>query len=107
MGLPGPNDVGEAKRGALQLEQVTVSAERRFACQLACPVSGDWLQRAVDLAYRCGARIAVDPAAGGVQDPPDSGYAHRLEDILGQIGSFPEVNVRLLGRSSDVRIRGK
>ena len=49
--------------------------------------------------------LAVNPAARRVEYVSGSGLAHRLQDVLGQIGPLPKVDIRLGDCFRYVRIR--
>ena len=48
--------------------------------------------------------VAVDAAAGRVDQPRHAVAAQCLEDVLREVGALPEVDVRLRDRGGDVRI---
>ena len=68
-------------------------------------VSRNWNTRPVVLRKIHGRILTIDAAAGGVEYVSGSGLAHRLQDVLGQIGPLPKVDIRLGDCLRDVRIR--
>jgi len=48
--------------------------------------------------------FAIHSATGGVENLANAVYAHAFENVLGEIGAFPEIDVRLGDRSCNVRV---
>jgi len=58
------------------------------------------------LGHREVAGITIDAAARGIDEFSDAGDSHSLEQILGEVGAFPEIDIGLGHRLGDVGVRG-
>ena len=105
VGLARADDVAETERAGPQIEHGAVGRDQRFAGELACAVGGDRNQRTKILLRFVIPQIAIDAAAGGIEQTRRAGAAHGFDDLLRQKGAFAEVDVRLHGGARDVGIR--
>ena len=91
----GPTTLPNRKQRAAQAEHVArTSDEQRLAGQLARAVGGDGHHRAVVLVRLELAEVAVDAAAGRVEDAARRRPAHRLDDVVGEQRALVEVDRR-------------
>src|SRR5438045_7629833 len=105
MSLPGPNYIGKTKSAPDQVKHMAVRSDKTFAGQLTRTVGRDRNTRPVIFSKSDIGILAIDAAAGSVDDPARTGHAHRFQNILGEVSSFPEINVRLSHCFRDVGIR--
>ncbi len=104
VGLARADHVPEPETAAGEPEHVGVAGDERLASQLAGAVRRDGNQRPHVLRPLARAELAVDAAAGGVEDPLGAGGAHRLDDRAGERGPLGEVDGRLTRRARDVGV---
>ena len=71
VGLPRADDVGESEADALKVEHVGVRADQSLAGELARAVGRDRQQGAIGLGDRRLSGVAVDAAAGGIDQPAE------------------------------------
>src|SRR5215470_11698870 len=104
MRLPRTHDIAEAIRTANKLEHVAIGTDQGLSCQLACAVRRNRSQWTVIFRDFLLAQVAIDAAAGGIENCPGARTPHGFNGIVGQAGALPEVDVWFYGRASDVRI---
>src|SRR5438477_11704872 len=102
--LSRPHYICTSERATAHSKHVTISGHESFTGQFARPVSGDWDTRTIILAKRHFGVFSVHAAARRVDDRLRSGRAHRLQHILSEVSSFPEVDVGLCYRFSNIWI---
>src|SRR5271168_683112 len=105
--LPGAYHISETKNAATDIEHMAIRANEHFAGEFAGAISGDRDHGAVIFASFDGSQIAVDAAAGGVEDALGGSEAHGFENALGEIGALAKIDVRLGGGTGDVGIGGE
>src|SRR3979411_943145 len=74
---------------------MTVSRDKTFTGKLTRAIGRDRRAGTVVLGKRDLRVLAINAAAGGVEYPAYSIYPHRFKNVLGEIGAFPKIDVRL------------
>ena len=95
MSLARADDIGEAKGASGQLKHVAVSRDKTFTGKLARTVGRDRNTWTVVLCKRDPRIFAIHATAGSVENLGHAVYAHGFENVLSEIGAFPEIDVRL------------
>ena len=104
VGLARAHDVAEAERAGAQIEHRAVGCDQRFAGEFAGAVGGDGNQRPEIFLSFVVLQIAIDAAAGGVEQIRRAGAAHGLDNLLRQQSAFAKIDVGLHGGARDVGI---
>src|ERR1041384_4860984 len=86
---------------------MAIGGNQPFTSEFARTVGRDWDTGAVLLPEGNTWIFTIYVAPGSVQNLADLVCPHRFENILREIGSFPEINVRLGDSFRDIGIRGQ
>ncbi len=104
VGLPGAHYVAEAERAGAQIEHCAIGRDQRLAGELAGAIGGDGNQRPEILLSFEILQIAIDAAAGGIEQIRRARAAHGFHNLLRQERAFAEIDVGLHGGARDVGI---
>src|SRR5262245_32181935 len=94
VGRPRPDHVAEAEAKATHPKQIAIRRNESLTAELACAVGGDRPHRRIVLCDHDLASVAVDPAAGCIENAAHLSTAHRFEHVVREQRSFAEIYIR-------------
>ena len=103
--LARADHVAESKGAAGETKHESVARDEGFAGELARAIGRNRMQRTAILVGLDLAEVTVHAAARGIEKALRRGRPHRLDHIVREGGSLPEVDIRLGGGTCDVGVR--
>ena len=107
VGLAGTHDVPETENAGVQPKHGAIAGNQGFARELAGSIRGDGHHGSVIFGQRPIAGVAIDAAAGGIQETVQAGATHGFNHVVGEQGAAVKVDFGALRGQRNVGVGGE